>query len=243
MSEEPTVDELQFDPAAADAPPPSGRGSADAGGSPTEDTVDRAAAPEGDGSDAGSADEDRAGTSLAPQQLMSPAASPPEPPARTGVFVEIPALRAYVGDLLRVFLGGYQVDAFGNMTFVYEGARIFVTVGMSPLGPQVGVFSITNLDVQLREELARFLVTTNHRLGLGAFSYDAENSAVWLRHSLLGTTLDAPELHTTVAAVASTAAHFDDLIKGRFGGRTFDEAPREVQEATTPPPPNASGYL
>lgn len=183
------------------------------------------------------------GTSLAPQQLLSPAAAPPQAPVRTGIFVDIPSLRAHVGDLLRVYLGGYEVDAFGNMTFAHEGARVFVTVGMSPMGPQVGVFSITNLDVELTPELARFLVVTNHRLGIGAFSYDGENRAVWLRHTLAGTTLDAPELQTAVAAVASTAAHFDDLIAQRFGGRSFDDAPREVQDSTSPPTPNASGYL
>lgn len=180
---------------------------------------------------------------MAPQRLRHPDAAPPDPPHRTGVFVDVPSLRAHVGDLLRAFLGGYQVDAFGNMTFSHDDARIFVTVGMSPIGPQVGVFSITNVDVELTPQLAEFLLTTNHGLGFGAFSYDGDNRAVWLRHSLLGTTIDAPELQSAVAAVASTAAHFDEIIQGEYGGRAFRDEPTDVQDATAPPPPNAGGYL
>jgi hypothetical protein len=160
---------------------------------------------------------------------------PPTPPRRTGVFLDPEDLREHVGGLLRVMLGGYQVDAWGNYTFVHDGARVYVTVGPSPIGPQVGVFSVTNVDIDLTPPLAAFMVTTNHRLGFGSLSYDQENRAVWLRHTLLGTTLDGPELQTAVAAVASTAAHLDDRIAEQFGGRTFHDAPEDVQRATRPP--------
>lgn len=175
---------------------------------------------------------------------------PRRPPRRTGVFLDPEDLREHVGHLLRAVLGGYEVDAHGNFTFVHEDARIFVTVAPGPVGPTVGVFSVTNLDMELTPQLSGFLLTTNHRLGFGSFSYDPDNQAVWLRHTLLGTTLDGPELHAAVAAVASTAAHFDDLIQDRFGGRTFHDAPDEVRRATTPPEPDgepppagAGGYL
>lgn len=176
--------------------------------------------------------------------------APPRPPRRTGIFVDPEDLRTHVGDLLRSILGGYEVDAFGNFTFMHEGARAFVTVGPSPIGPQVGVFSVTNLDVDLTPPLASFLLTTNHTLGFGAFSYDAPNRAVWLRHTLHGTSLDLPELQSAVAAVATTAAALDHTIRDRFGGRTFQEAPDDVQRNLGPPDttqqgghPNASGYL
>jgi hypothetical protein len=164
------------------------------------------------------------------------------------VFLDPDDLREHVGGLLRVMLGGYQVDAWGNFTFTHEGARIFVTVGGSPIGPQVGVFSVTNLDIDLSPALASFLVTTNHRLGFGSFSYDADNRAVWLRHTLLGTTLDGPELQAAVAAVASVAANVDDHIGEQFGGRTFDDAPEAMQDKARPPDPaqapyNVHGYL
>jgi hypothetical protein len=91
-------------------------------------------------------------------------------------------------------------------------------------------------------------VTTNHKLGFGSFSYDAENRAVWLRHTLLGTMLDGPELQAAVAAVASVAANVDDHIGEQFGGRTFDDAPEAMQDMARPPDPaqtpyNVHGYL
>jgi hypothetical protein len=172
------------------------------------------------------------------------------PPRRTGIFVDPEDLRDHVGHLLRTILGGYEVDAFGNFTFTHEDARVFVTVGGSPIGPTVGVFSVTNLEVDLTPPLAAFLLATNHTLGFGAFSYDPPNRAVWLRHTLLGTTLDGPELQSAVAAVATTAARLDDHIRDRFGGRTFQEAPGEVQRRVEPPTtsapdqaPGATGYL
>lgn len=167
---------------------------------------------------------------------------PPGPPRRTGVFLDPEDLREHVGGLLRVMLGGYQVDAWGNYTFVHEGARVYVTVGASPIGPQVGVFSVTNLDVDLTPPLAAFMATTNHKLGFGSLSFDADNRAVWLRHTLLGTTLDGPELQSAVAAIASTAAHLDDHIAEQFGGRTFDDAPEDVQQATRPPETPQQAY-
>ncbi len=188
----------------------------------------------------------------APTELtLRPAGhAPRHPPRRTGVFLDPDDLRVHVGDLLRAILGGYEVDAFGNYTFTHEGARAFVTVGPSPVGPQVGVFSVTNLDVDLTPPLAAFLLETNHTLGFGAFSYDAPNRAVWLRHTLHGSSLDLPELQSAVAAVATTAAALDDTIRDRFGGRTFQEAPDDVQRGVEPPgtvqpggAPNASGYL
>lgn len=193
--------------------------------------------------------EDRQDASAA-LEAIARAATPPRPPRRTGVFLDPDDLRTHVGGLLRTILGGYEVDAFGNFTFTHEGARVFVTVGPSPIGPQVGVFSVTNVDVDLTPDLASFLLTTNHTLGFGAFSYDPGNRAVWLRHTLLGTTLDGPELQSTVASVATTAARLDEPIRDQFGGGTFADAPDDVRRGVEPPQvepeppaPNASGYL
>lgn len=173
---------------------------------------------------------------------------PGPPPRRTGVFVDVEELRAYVGTLLRAMLGGYEVDALGNMTFTAEGARIFVTVGPGPLGPHVGVFSITNIGVELVPDLAAFLLRTNHRMAFGAFSYDPEQGGIWLRHSLLGGTLDGPELRGAILSVASTASQVADLIRDKFGGVSFEDEPEDVQRGVHPPDPaddsvSASGYL
>lgn len=203
------------------------------------------AGPETDAGDAAGAESERARANQAAIEALGELPFP-RPPKRTGVFLDPDDLREHVGGLLRVMLGGYQVDAWGNFTFTHEGARIFVTIGGSPIGPQVGVFSVTNLDIDLSPELASFLVRTNHKLGFGSFSYDADNRAVWLRHTLLGTTLDGPELQAAVAAVASVAANVDDRIGEQFGGRTFDDAPQDLQDRAKPPEPapyNVHGYL
>ncbi len=175
---------------------------------------------------------------------------PQPPPRRTGIFVDVEELRTYVGTLLRAMLGGYEVDALGNMTFTAEGARIFVTVGPGPLGPQVGLFSITNIGIELVPDLAAFLLRTNHRMAFGAFSYDPEQGGIWLRHSLLGGTLDGPELRGAILSVASTASQVAELIRDQFGGASFEDEPEEVQRSVHPPEPtedhdavNASGYL
>lgn len=175
---------------------------------------------------------------------------PGPPPRRTGVFVDVDELRAYVGQLLRAMLGGYEVDALGNMTFAAQGARIFVTVGPGPLGPHVGVFSITNIGIDLDPDLAAFLLRTNHRMAFGAFSYEPEQRGVWLRHSLLGGTLDGPELRGAILSVASTAAQVAELIREKFGGSSFGDQPEDVQRSVHPPEPSedtdavsAGGYL
>ncbi len=204
----------------------------------------------GSGDDAPAPSEPRTSSPGADLAAVAPGLRPQQPPRRTGVFIDPDDLRTHVGALLRAVLGGYEVDAFGNFTFTHEDARVFVTVGGSPVGPQVGVFCVTNLDIDLTPALASFLLTTNHTLGFGSFSYDAPNRAVWLRHTLLGTTLDLPELQTAVAAIATTAARIDERIRDRFGGRTFEDAPGDVQRGMEPPEPsqepgigNASGYL
>ncbi|MEX2324489.1 MAG: hypothetical protein WD576_01950 [Nitriliruptoraceae bacterium] len=211
-----------------------------------EPTVDEGVGESLDGSADESADTEGRRTQLTPFG----ATMPPRPPRRTGFFVDPADLREHVGDLLRTILGRYEVDAFGNFTFTHEEARIFVTVGPTPIGLQVGVFSVTNLDLPLTPKLSEFLLTTNHALGFGSFSYDSSNEAVWLRHTLLGTTLDLPELHAAVAAIASTAAALDDRIRDQFGGRTFEDAPDDMKQRVEPPDtsqggtfPNTSGYL
>ncbi len=108
----------------------------------------------------------------------------------------------------------------------------------------------SRFDVDLSPELAHFLLTTNHRMAFGAFSYETEQGAVWLRHSLLGATLDGPELRSAVISVASTASKVTKLLHDRFGAGPFGDASDEVQAAVHPPEPDvsdegvsATGYL
>lgn len=235
MSEHEHPDPTPEEPAADDATADGPGHAAQAAGQDGDDTPD---------------DHDTAPRGMLVERAVARGIQPQPPPRRTGIFVDAEELRTYVGTLLRAMLGGYEVDALGNMTFTAEGARIFVTVGPGPLGPQVGVFSITNIGVELVPDLAAFLLRTNHRMAFGAFSYEPEQSGVWLRHSLLGGTLDGPELRGAILSVASTASQVGDLIRDRFGGASFEDEPEDVQRSVHPPDPaedddpvNASGYL
>lgn len=235
------------DPAPGSGPdaPPGGDTSAPPRGDSSAPPGGDSSAPGGDG---GRAQPPARGMLVERAAEMGVAPAPP--PRRTGVFVDVEELRGHVGGLLRSMLGGYEVDALGNFTFTAEGARIFVTVGPGPMGPHVGVFSILTVDLPLTDRLAGFLLTTNHRLAFGAFSYEPEQRAVWLRHSLLGATLDGPELRGVVVAIASTAAKVTALLRERFGSDAFAEESEERQRAVRPPEPvtddevvNAGGYL
>jgi hypothetical protein len=76
-------------------------------------------------------DEPTTATSRTGHALRRPGVTPPRPPRRTGVFLDADDLREHVGALLRAILGGYEVDGYGNYTFAYESARVFVTVSGS----------------------------------------------------------------------------------------------------------------
>lgn len=167
----------------------------------------------------------------------------PRPPRRTGVFLDPQDLRSHVSDLLRSIVGPHTVDPFGNFTFDHETVRIFVTVAGSPIGPVVGVFSVTNADLELDAGLASFLARTNHRLLLGTLSWDDDNDAVWLRHNLLGTHLDPPELQAAVRSVSSAAVAIAGQVHEQFGGRRFGVDDGDENPPGEPPmaPPDMTG--
>ena len=176
----------------------------------------------------------------------------PRPPRRTGVFLDPQDLRSHVSDLLRSIVGPHTVDPFGNFMFDHESVRVFVTVSGSPIGPIVGVFSVTNADLELDAGLATWLARTNHRLLLGTLSWDDDNDAVWLRHNVLGTYLDAPELQAAVRSVSTAAVAVASEVHERFGGRRFgdedgDENPpmhHEMgEDLDTAHHTNTTGYL
>lgn len=193
------------------------------------------------------------------QSAGAKGAKRPSPPRRTGVFIDVEDLRSHVSDLLRTIVGEHAVDPWGNYSFDHGSTRVFVAVRGGPIGPVVGIFSVLVTDAELTEALATWMASTNHRLLFGALSWDESNDAVWLRHNLLGSHLDAPELGAAVQAVASTAGMLDDQITSRFGGVRFVDGPGhpgngkddqdDEPQAARPGqvdelrPPNASGYL
>jgi hypothetical protein len=87
----------------------------------------------------------------------------------------------------------------------------------------VRIWSITNAGVRVDGELTRFLAVESGKLELGGFSLDEARSSVLLGHTLLGDFLSRRELEEAVAAVASIADSYDEVIEARFGGRRFAE--------------------
>jgi hypothetical protein len=230
------------------APHPGSDDPTDTGGQPGDDGSGPGSGDGGDGPDATPARrQDTARGQVASLQGV------PRPPRRTGVFLDPQDLRTHVSDLLRSIVGPHTVDPFGNFMFDHESVRIFVTVSGSPIGPVVGVFSVTNADLELDGELAKWLARTNHRLMLGTLSWDDDNDAVWLRHNVLGTYLDAPELQAAVRAVSTAAVAVAGEVHERFGGRRFGDedgdetpsmGPQDMgEDLDTPHRTNTTGYL
>lgn len=146
---------------------------------------------------------------------MSTAAPPVEELRRT--------LERYLDEIF----GGHQADPEGDYVVAFGSAMTFLRPAEIYGGQTaVRVWSITNLDVPVTDELTRFVATENGKLVFGVLSLDESRGAVVLAHTLLGEFLNREELKVAVAAVASVADGYDDQIKTRFGGRLFTEPPR-----------------
>ncbi len=115
-------------------------------------------------------------------------------------------------------------------TFVY--ARVFA-IGEKRAG--VEVFSYVVADIEVTEELMRYLLTYNLRLVLGGFGLvigkDGKGT-VLLTHTILGDTMDSEELYASLSAIARVADDLDEKIVTAFGGKT---ALGKLTEAQSPP--------
>jgi hypothetical protein len=124
-------------------------------------------------------------------------------------------LRARLEAYLTEHFGTFAVDADGDFRIDYESARVFVCPRQWRDKTVVQMFSVTNVELPLSDELARWL--------FGHFAFHEKESQVWFGHALLGDFLDAEELVTALSTVARTANKYDDLIKVRFGGKLYTE--------------------
>ncbi|MBM4437680.1 MAG: YbjN domain-containing protein [Actinobacteria bacterium] len=140
--------------------------------------------------------------------------------------VSVDELRGVLESYLNEHFGAYHVDDEGDFFIEYESARVFVCPrtwsGEGQSHTVVQLFSVTNVDVPVTDELTRFLATQNLNLLFGHFAL--RDDQVWFGHTLLGDFLDADELVTALSTVARTANRYDEEIKERFGGRLYTEA-------------------
>ena len=139
----------------------------------------------------------------------------------------VATLKQTLQDHLMEAFGTYQVDRDGD--FVIQQPGVSAVTYVRPTDwvegqTLVRVFSFTNVDMRVDQELTKFLVTTNANLIFGAFFLDEDAPRVGFRHTLLGDFLQRKELEVAVRAVVSTAEEYDDQIKERFGGRLFTES-------------------
>jgi hypothetical protein len=128
-------------------------------------------------------------------------------------------------DFLHTLFGDVNVKAMGD-TFVLQEGSTFVYVRTFPIGDKksgVEIFSYVVVDVDVTEDLMRYLLTYNLRLMLGAFGLSLGQSgqgAVLLTHTILGDSMDREELYASVSAIARVADDLDDQIITAYGGKT-----------------------
>jgi len=128
-------------------------------------------------------------------------------------------------DYLHTLFGEVNVKLMDD-TFVLQEGSTFVYVRTFPIGEKksgVEVFSYVVVDVEVTEQLMRYLLTYNLRLILGAFGLargDGGKGTVLLTHTILGDSMDREELYGIVSAIARVADDLDDQIVTAFGGQT-----------------------
>lgn len=135
-------------------------------------------------------------------------------------------VRKTLQDYLTEIFGNYQVDQDGDFMVVHPLGSSVAYIRALDWGDGqtiVRVWAITNVGMRVDGDLARFLASENNSVVFGAFALNEDKPAVHFGHTLLGDFLQRKELEVAVAAVVTTADHYDDQIKERFGGKLFKE--------------------
>ena len=136
----------------------------------------------------------------------------------------VATLRRKLERYLEELFGDVAVDVDDDFVIGSGSAAVWITPG-ELFGGRTGVriWSITNVDVQVDDELTRFLAAENRNLLFGVLHLAKEQDSVAIGHTLLGDFLNREELKTAITAVVEAADAYDDRIKARFGGRLFTE--------------------
>lgn len=128
-------------------------------------------------------------------------------------------------EYLHTLFGEVNVKTMDDTLVLQEGST-FIYARAFPIGDKkagVEVFAYVVADVDVTEELMRYLLTYNLRLILGAFGLavgEDGKATVLLSHSILGDTMSRDELYASVSAIARVADDLDDQIVKAFGGKT-----------------------
>lgn len=140
-------------------------------------------------------------------------------------------------DHLTALFGEINVKEMDDALMLQEGST-FIYLRAFPIGENkagVEVFSYVAVDVDVTEDLMRFLLTYNLKLILGAFGMSiGENGkgTIVLTHTILGDTMERDELYGSVSAIARVSDDMDDQIVKMFGGATALSRMMKIQSPT-----------
>lgn len=107
--------------------------------------------------------------------------------------------------------------------FLLKQGSTVVHVAVNSLGEDeasITVGSNVVTGAQVTPELMAFLLAHNHGSLFGAFGLNPENRTITLDHSIVGSTCDQKELMVSISFVAAAADNLDDMIIGKFGGKS-----------------------
>lgn len=132
----------------------------------------------------------------------------------------IEALRAKITAYLDQNSITYDIDERGSYHFRHGTTLVFIQPIEWRNYTLVKVFAPLAVDVTRADnDLAFFLADRNLNLLFGKLSLDVGRRSIWLEHTLLGDTLDAPELILTLEFIAFVADEFDEQIAEVAGGK------------------------
>lgn len=133
-------------------------------------------------------------------------------------------LREYLAEL---FEHPYQDEKDGHF-YVSYGSTV-LEISIDPYGPEDAAVVISSYcvqDVEVEENLLLGLLEVNHQLPFGAFSLVGRD--VFFSYTLFGSALDRRVLLGAIAAVATVADDYDDLIVAKYGGHRALDRIRET---------------
>jgi len=146
----------------------------------------------------------------------------------------MPTVDQVKNKVLRMMANNFEVkvDSDGDVVIRYESAVCWVSVrdwhsdkeGRNTI---VQVRSPILWNVKMTPAVYQWVATEGQKYYFGAVSVGIDEGqtegALWLKYSLLGDNLDAPELETAVVCVLGDANRLDDELQKKFGGkRTAD---------------------
>jgi len=139
-------------------------------------------------------------------------------------------LRTRVGNYLRETVRRYEVTRDGSYSLRTGTTRVIIKPQSlsSTDKTMVSIFAFVVIDVNVTNELMKYLNEINGRITFGKFFVIEDKKLVICQHSLLGSTLDKDELAIGIAAVAYTSDQFDEKIIERFGGKRCIDAENEA---------------